>query len=79
MALQDEFDYYIAHQDELVRQYDGKYLLIRDKQVLGAYDTAQDAYKIASQEYELGSFLIQKCAPGNEEYSQTFCSRACVC
>jgi hypothetical protein len=78
-ALQEEFDYYIAHQDELLRQYNGKYLVIKDKQVRGAFDTELDAYKMASKEYELGSFLIQRCVPGDEAYSQTFFSRVGIC
>ena len=77
-ALREEFDFYIAHQDELVRQYNGKYLVIKDKQVKGAFDTELDAYKMASKEYEAGSFLIQRCTPGEEAYSQTFCSRVGV-
>jgi len=78
-ALKDEFDYYIAHQDELLRDHNGKFLVIKDQRVRGAYDTELDAYKTASAEYELGSFLIQHCIPGEEAYSQTFCSRVGVC
>lgn len=78
-ALKDEFEYYIAHQDELVSQYNGKYLVIMDKQVQGAYDNELDAYRAASEKYELGSFLIQHCEPGDEAYSQTFYSRVGVC
>jgi hypothetical protein len=78
-SLQEEFEYYIAHQDDLVREYDGKYLLIKDKQVQGAFDSELEAYRVASGQYELGSFLIQRCAPGDEAYSQTFCSRVGVC
>jgi hypothetical protein len=78
-ALQEEFKYYINHQDELVRQYDGKFLVIKDQQVRGAYDSELDAYKAASEEYELGSFLIQQCVPGDTAYTQTFCSRVGVC
>jgi hypothetical protein len=78
-ALQEEFDYYLAHQDELVGRYDGKFLVIRDKQVRGAYDSELEAYRAASSDYEPGSFLIQRCAPGDEAYSQTFFSRVGVC
>lgn len=78
-ALQDEFKYYIAHQDELVREYGGKFVVIKDQQVRGAYDGEMEAYKAASAEFELGTFLIQQCVPGDESYTQTFCSRVGVC
>lgn len=77
-TLQREFDYYLAHQDEFLRQYNGKFLVIRDEQVRGAFDDELEAYKAASEKYELGSFLIQHCIPGDAAYSQTFCSRVGV-
>ena len=79
MALKDEFEYYIAHQDQLVREYEGKFLIIKDCQVQGAYDDELAAYRQASEDFEPGSFLIQQCLPGDQGYSQTFCSRVGVC
>ena len=36
--LQKAFDFYLAHQGEMVEKYDGKYIVIKDETVLGAYD-----------------------------------------
>jgi hypothetical protein len=76
--LQREFDYYLAHQDELVRQHSGKFLVIKDEQVAGVFDDELEAYKWATENYELGSFLLQFCTPGDEAYSQTFYSRVAI-
>jgi hypothetical protein len=73
--LEKELDYYIKHQDELIKQYEGKYLLIKDQKVVGSYDTELEAYQDAKSKYELGSFLIQPCLPGEQNYTQTFHSR----
>ena len=31
--LEKEFKYYLEHQDELVKQYDGKFIVIKEGQV----------------------------------------------
>jgi hypothetical protein len=74
--LEQEFEYYLENQKELVEKYSGKYLLIKDKQVVGAYESEMEAYQDAISKYEAGSFLIQPCLPGEESYTQTFHSRA---
>ena len=74
-ALKNEFDYYVKNQDELVKKYNGRFLVIKDSQVIGDYDDELEAIKKTMEKHELGTFLVQKCEPGNESYSQTFHSR----
>ncbi len=77
-ALKKEFEYYRQHQDELVAQYQGKFIVIADEKVIGAYDSEMEAYQSAQKERALGTFLIQRCLPGTEGYTQTFQSRVLV-
>ena len=74
--LQSEFEFYIAHQDELVAKYDGKFIVIKNGEVLGEYDNELAAVTETKKAHELGTFLIQKVSEGDEGYSQTFHSRA---
>ncbi len=74
-SLQKELEYFKAHQKELVVQHEGKFLVIKDQQVQGVYDTEMEAYTDAQNKFELGTFLIQQCVPGQEGYTQTFHSR----
>lgn len=74
-ALENEFNYYLDHQDELVKQYNGKFLVIKSNKVLGAYDTELEAIKQTSRTEKLGTFLIQKCEPGETNYTQNYHSR----
>jgi hypothetical protein len=69
------FNYYLANQSELLKQYNGKHIVLVDNKVVGAFDTMDKAYDYASSNYELGTFLIQLCTPGDEAYTQTFHSR----
>lgn len=73
--LDKEFQYYIDHQVELVEKYLGKFLVIKDLSVIGVYNTEIEAYSETIKKHELGTFLIQECQPGDENYTQTFRSR----
>lgn len=73
--LEKEFKYFVDHQKELVKQYNGKYLVIKDQTVVGVYDTIEAAYEDAKEKYELGTFLIQHCIPGDAAFKQVFNSR----
>lgn len=74
-ALHEEFQYFKNNQQDLVEKYYGRYLVIKDQEIHGDYDTELEAYEQAKSKYEPGSFLIQHCLPGDEATSQTFHSR----
>ncbi len=76
MLLEKEFKYYLTNQIKLVAKYNSKFLVIKNDQVIGVYDTKQEAYDTASAENELGTFLIQQCLPGTVGTTQTFHSQA---
>ena len=73
--LENEFKYFIEHQDELVKQYNGKFIVIKDLKVIGAYDSELEAIQKTAEKHELGTFLVQKCESGSESYRQMYHSR----
>jgi hypothetical protein len=73
--LEREFQYYLQNQDELVNKYNGKFIVIKDSQVIGAFDEELEAIEKTSEKHELGTFLVQKCEPGSGGYTQTYHSR----
>lgn len=73
--LEKEFEFYLANQNELVKKYNGKYIVIKNCTVIGAYDSESEAIAKTSKEHPLGTFLVQKCEPGAESYTQTYHSR----
>ena len=44
VMLEKEFEYYIKHQDELVKKFNGRVLVIKGEEVVGDYETEQEAY-----------------------------------
>ena len=73
--LEKEFQYYLDHQSELVEKYNGKVLVIIGEEVVEVYNTELQAYFESVDKYKPGTFLIQKCTPGDESYTQTYHSR----
>ncbi len=73
--LEKEFKYYLEHQKELVKKYNGKFIVIKDCEVIGAFDSELEAVEKTAEKHELGTFLVQKCEPGSESYTQTYHSR----
>ncbi|MEW5844562.1 MAG: hypothetical protein AB1775_15005 [Bacteroidota bacterium] len=73
--LEKEFKFYLKNQEFLVKQYNGKFLVIKGEAVIGVFDTEIEAYIETSKRHKVGTFLIQFCSPGIENYTQTFQSR----
>jgi len=73
--LDKELQYYIENQAELVQNDQGKLLVVKNQAVIGIYNAEIEAYSETVKEYELGTFLIQECQPGDENYTQTFRTR----
>ena len=74
-VLNREFDFFLAHQEELVQKYRGRYVVIRDEKVIGDYPDAATAVFTTQRTFPLGTFLVQKADPGPEAYTQRFHSR----
>jgi len=67
--LRKEFQYYLDHQNELLKTYNGKIIVIIDEQVVGAFSNKKDAYLDSIKKYKPGTFLIIECTPGTSSYT----------
>lgn len=73
--LKQEFEYYLAHQAEMVSRYNGKFIVLKNREVIGVYDSELGAVAETQKTHALGTFLVQKVEPGQGAYTQTFHSR----
>lgn len=73
-----ELAYFVEHQDELVKEFDGRVLVIRGEKVEGDYRTPLAAFLDAKKRFEPGTFMIQQCRPGEDAYTVTITSSALV-
>lgn len=76
--LKRELDYFKVNQNELVNKYKNKFLVIKNRKIIGVFDTEIEAYTKTQKQFKLGTFLIQQCLPGEEGYTQTFHSRVAL-
>ena len=74
--LKAEFKYFIDHQNELVKKYNNRFLVIVGEEVVGDYDDFEQALFQSVKIYEPGTFLVQECTEGEDAYTQTFHTRA---
>ncbi len=77
-TLTQEFDYFIEHQEELAEKYKGKYIVIHEGEVVGAYDSALEATNAARKKFQLGEFLVQLARVGTDAITQSYYSRVAV-
>lgn len=72
--LEQEFKYYLEHQEEFLKKYSGRYIIIKDLQVVGDAKNEIDAILYAKDvlKLKLGTFLVQECRPGKESYTAVF-------
>ncbi len=66
-----DFHWYIDHQSEMVKKYDGRVIAIKDKVVLGDYSDYGEAITATEKEHEPGTFILQLVSPGEEAYTVT--------
>ena len=66
------FKYYLENQDDLVKKYDGKYIVITKDGVMGAFDSVREGYDTALNCFGKGNFMLQLCTPGDGAYSQRY-------
>ena len=70
-----EFNYYLEHQGELVRQYNGLYIVVKGHEVLGVYNDEIEALDATAMDHELGTFLVHRVTPGPTGHTQSFSPR----
>jgi hypothetical protein len=64
---------YKARQAEIIKEYNGKIIAVKDGECLGAFGTLVEAYReMVAKNYAEGEYIIIKCTPGDSEYAAFF-------
>jgi hypothetical protein len=69
--FKEELDFFIRNQEELVKQYAGKALVIKGSEVSAVHETPLEAYIQVQRDQQLGKVMIQVCLPGPDAYTVT--------
>jgi hypothetical protein len=66
-SLMEEYFYFNAHKEEIVKDHLGEYVAIKGTKVLGYYEDWATAFQdMAAREIEAGTFALRKCLPMGE-------------
>lgn len=68
------FSFFKSNIDELCKDYHGKYLSLKNKSVIGVYESFDQAYSETVKTEELGTFLIMQCVKADEMAINNFYS-----
>jgi len=63
--LEENYIFFKNNLPKFIKRYKGKYIVIKDKRVLGSYDDFDEAYRETIRNEALGTFIIQQCIPLN--------------
>jgi hypothetical protein len=68
-SMERDFNFFVSNHEDFVKKYNGKYVVIKNKKVLGAYDDMMEAVNKTMTQEKLGTFIVQMVAPGPESYT----------
>lgn len=72
--LERAYEFYLHNQEELVKKYLGKLIVIREEEVLGVYDSYSEAANATYPHYKRGTVLFQEVREDESENTVTFFS-----
>jgi hypothetical protein len=62
-VLEQEREFYEAHLGDLLKGYAGRFVLIKGQELVGAFDTMDDALEEGARRFGLSSFLVRRVQP----------------
>ena len=68
----NDYEYFIHNMSSLYGQYGHKFLVIKNKAVIGVYDDMDTAYDETRLKEEVGTFIIQECVDDPAKLVLTF-------
>lgn len=70
----NDFYWFLANYDDLFDKYGDSYLFIKDKKILGSYDTVNEGVEKIKKVHPLGTFIVQHCNGNESGYTATIAS-----
>ena len=58
--LDQEIQYFEANRHDLLRQYPGKFIVLKEQRLLGPYESIQEALGAGVAEFGITSFLVRR-------------------
>ena len=76
--LTSDFQWFLANYKELYSKYGESYIAIKDKKVLGKYNSYAEGVRETQKTEQLGTFIDQNCGKDESAYTN-YISSTCFC
>jgi hypothetical protein len=76
--LEKEYEYFLKNKKYLQKKYIDKYIVIKNEDVVGSYESQTKALEESLKFFELGTFLIQRISKNEFDVIQYFYSPAFI-
>ena len=63
LALENQYNYYVAHETELLEQYKGLHIVISNDMQVFPFKNPKEAYTFGVRNFGAGNFMLHKCEP----------------
>ena len=60
LKLENELAYFAENVEDWARQYSGRFVVVKNRQLLGTFATLEDALAAGAREYGLADFLVRQ-------------------
>ena len=67
--IDENFNWYLANQDDLVKKYNGTYIVIHEKEVADWFYSENEAFAYGMEKFGAGNFVAQLCTEGESAYT----------
>lgn len=57
---EENFEFFLNHLDDLMKEHQGEFVLIHNKQFIGFYETDEQAFNEGMNKYGLGLYSVQE-------------------
>lgn len=66
-AQNDDYSFFESQRNALVEKHRNQYVVIKNKAILGFFETQLEAIQSTVTAHALGTFIVQKCVPKDED------------
>lgn len=64
----EDFHWFVDNYEKFQKRYGNCFIAIKDKKVLGIYETFGEGVRETSKSYDMGTFIVQRCDVNRETY-----------
>ena len=72
--MSEDFAWFKENYPEFQNKYGHSFIAIKNKRILGVYNTYGEGVRETMKTEELGSFIVQACSPNNIAYQCSIAS-----